>query len=151
MENAPHSACLAVCGAFLFVLGLLPVEEVDGDRCGYGEVVSEAVVGFVDWCGFDSFDAVQQAVEAGEGVVVREADLSVVDFRVDSVFVEDGADFRLLHDEADDGGEVFGGFHLFAPFVLCQTFCLTCLIYHERRVMLVRHAVDGVSQGKYRS
>ena len=59
MQNAPCVACLAVCGAFLFVLGLLPVEEVDGDRRGYGEVVSEAVVGFVDWCGFDSFDAVE--------------------------------------------------------------------------------------------
>lgn len=56
-------------------------------------------------------------MEAGEAVVVCEADLSVVDFGVDSVFVEYGADFRLLCDEVDDGGEVFYGFHFW--FLLC--------------------------------
>lgn len=87
------------------------MEEVECDRCGYREVVSEAVVGFVDWRGFGSFDAVEQAVEADEGVVVVEADLAVGDFGVDSVSVEDGTDLRLLEDEADDCGEVFDGFH----------------------------------------
>lgn len=116
---------------------LLPVEEVDGDWCCCGEVVSEAVVGFVDWCGFDSVDVVEQAVEADEAVVVCEADLPVVDFGVDSVQVEDVSDFRLSCDEVEDVGEVFDGFHLFAPFVLCQAFWLTSLIYHEWRVMLV--------------
>ena len=93
------------------------MEEAECDGCCYGEVVSEAVAGFVDGCGFYSFEFVEQAVEAGEGVVVGEADLSVGDFGVDSVFVEDGADFRLSCDEADDGGEVFYGFHFW--FLLC--------------------------------
>ncbi len=39
--------------------GLSPVEEVECDRCCHDEVVSEAVVGFVDWCGFDFFDVVE--------------------------------------------------------------------------------------------
>lgn len=92
------------------------MEEAEHDRHGYREVVSDAAVGFVDRRGFDSFDAVEQAVEADEGVVVVDADLPVGDFRADSVFVEDGADFRLSEDEADDGGEVFDGFHFFGSF-----------------------------------
>lgn len=111
MENAPCSACSAGCGAFLYVLGLHPEEEVECDRFRHGEVVSEAVVDFADWGGFDFFEAVEEAVEADEGVVVFDADSAVVDFRVESVFVEEVADFRLAHDEVDDGGEVFDGFH----------------------------------------
>lgn len=78
MINAPCLACSAGCGAFLCVLGLLPVvsvhalrevggmfwglfpvEEVECDWGCHGEVVSDAVVDFVDWCGFDFFDAVE--------------------------------------------------------------------------------------------
>lgn len=121
MINAPRLACSAVCGAFLYVLGLLPVEEVDGDRGCYGEVVSDAVVDFVDWCGFDFFDAVEEAVEVDEGVVVCDADSAVGDFGVESVLIEDGADFWLLEDEVGDGGEVFDGFHCFCSFVSCQS------------------------------
>lgn len=43
----------------LFLMGLLPVEEVDGDRGCYGEVVALAVSEFSDWCGFDSVEVVQ--------------------------------------------------------------------------------------------
>lgn len=78
----------------------------------------------MDWCGFDFFDVVEEGVEVDEGVVVFDADVAVVDFRVESVFVEDGADFWLLEDEADDGGEVFDGFHCLFLFVLCQAFPL---------------------------
>ena len=108
----------------LYVLGLLPVEEADGDWGCHGEVGSVAVVYFVDWRGFDFFDAVEELVEVGEGGLVFDSDVAVVNFRVESVFVEDGADFRLLHDEADDGGEVFDGFHLFCPFCVGQAFLL---------------------------
>ena len=45
-------------GRFCLFLGLFPVEEVECDWCGHGEVVSVAVVGFVEWCGFDSVEAV---------------------------------------------------------------------------------------------
>lgn len=86
MINAPRLACLAVCGAFLYVLGLLPEEGVKCDRGCHGEVISDA-------------------------------DPTVGGFRVGAVLVEDGADFRLLHGEVDDGGEVFDGF-LFVGFFL---------------------------------
>lgn len=119
---------MAVCGAFLYVLGLLPVEEADGDWGCHGEVVSVAVVYFVDGCGFDFSDVVEEPVEVNEGVVVLDADVAVVNFRVESVFVEDGADFWLLHDEADEGVEVFDGFHCLFLFVFGQAFCLMCLI-----------------------
>ena len=46
-------------GRFCTVLGLSPVEEVDGDWCCYGEVESDSVVDFVDCRGFDSFDVVE--------------------------------------------------------------------------------------------
>ena len=63
-----------------------------------------------------------------EGVVGCDADLSVVDFGVDSVFVEDGADFWLLEDEADDGVEVFDGFHCFGPFCVVSIFLIDAFI-----------------------
>lgn len=97
------------------------MEEVDGGWCGHGEVMAETVVCFVDWCGFDFFDAVQEPVEADEGVVVLDSDLAVGNFRVDSVFVEEGSDFWLSCDDVDDGGEVVDGVHFLVPFlVLCQ-------------------------------
>lgn len=107
---------------------LLPVEEVERDRCGHGEVVSDAVVDFMDRRGFDSFEAVEEAVEADEGVVVLDADSAVVDFRIESVFVEYGADLRLSHDEADDVGEVVDGFHCLAPFRVVSIFLIDVFI-----------------------
>ena len=113
------------------------MEEVDGDWGCHGEVVPVAVVYVADWRGFDFFDVVEEPVEVGEGVVVFDADVAIVDFRVESVFVEDGADFRLLEDEADDGVEVFDGFHFLFLFVLCQSFWLMFSLYHKRRAALL--------------
>ena len=51
------------------------MEEADGDRAGYGEIVSVFFDG-VDGGGFDGFDGVEESVESHEAVEVVDADAS---------------------------------------------------------------------------
>lgn len=61
------------------------------------------------------------------------------------MLVEDFGGFRLVGEDAGEGGEVFDGVHFLIPFlVLCQDSCLMVSLYCERRATIVRHAVMGV-------
>lgn len=51
------------------------MEEANGDRTGYGEIVS-VFFDCVDGSGFDVFDGVEEAVESHEAVEVVDSDAS---------------------------------------------------------------------------